>query len=154
MYSQCPECQARFRVTAEVLRTAHGTVRCGRCGSAFDALARLTDSLSEPPTVAGFVDPASMLPPDLTPEITGTYLQASGDGQGMSGRPRTDPTAERIEPEFHLSADDNERVFVDPRDWQKQYGADRHNVPGFDAPANDDSMDDGDRMSAADSAAG
>ncbi len=43
MYSQCPECQARFRVTADDLRAAHGTVRCGRCGSAFDALARLSE---------------------------------------------------------------------------------------------------------------
>jgi predicted Zn finger-like uncharacterized protein len=43
MYSQCPDCQTRFRVTAAALRAAHGTVRCGRCGSAFDALERLSD---------------------------------------------------------------------------------------------------------------
>ena len=45
MYTQCPDCQTRFRVTADALRAAHGTVRCGRCGSAFDALVRLTDTL-------------------------------------------------------------------------------------------------------------
>jgi len=44
MYTQCPDCQTRFRVTAGVLRAARGTVRCGRCGSAFDALERLSDS--------------------------------------------------------------------------------------------------------------
>ncbi len=44
MYTQCPDCQTRFRVTAAALRAAHGTVRCGRCGSAFDALPRLTDA--------------------------------------------------------------------------------------------------------------
>ncbi len=53
MYTQCPDCQTRFRVTADALRAAHGTVRCGRCGSAFDALARLSDALPRPePEVA------------------------------------------------------------------------------------------------------
>jgi predicted Zn finger-like uncharacterized protein len=45
MYTQCPDCQTRFRVTAGALRAAHGTVRCGRCGSAFDALVHLSDAL-------------------------------------------------------------------------------------------------------------
>ena len=45
MYSQCPECLTRFRVPAAALRAAHGTVRCGQCGSAFDALPRLSDTL-------------------------------------------------------------------------------------------------------------
>jgi predicted Zn finger-like uncharacterized protein len=48
MYTQCPDCQTRFRVTANALRAAHGTVRCGRCGSAFDALPRLSDTLPPP----------------------------------------------------------------------------------------------------------
>jgi len=43
MYTQCPECGTAFRVTAEVLRKAAGKVRCGGCGSAFNAL----DFLSE-----------------------------------------------------------------------------------------------------------
>jgi predicted Zn finger-like uncharacterized protein len=45
MYTQCPDCQTRFRVTAGALRAAHGTVRCGRCSSAFDALVSLSDTL-------------------------------------------------------------------------------------------------------------
>ena len=48
MYSQCPECHARFRVTAAALRAANGTVRCGRCGGAFNALATLSDTLPDP----------------------------------------------------------------------------------------------------------
>lgn len=48
MYTQCPDCQTRFRVTADALRAAHGTVRCGRCGSAFDALLRLSDTPPRP----------------------------------------------------------------------------------------------------------
>ncbi len=68
MYTQCPDCQTRFRVTAAVLRAARGTVRCGRCGSAFDALDRLSDSL-EPPEPA--LEPLfiSVPPISLTPEV-------------------------------------------------------------------------------------
>src|SRR4051794_26127177 len=129
MYSQCPECQTRFRVTAEVLRIAHGTVRCGRCGSAFNALARLTDTLAAPLPAADFVAPAAVLPPEILP-ITGAngFLDAGANGHS------TNHGAAPSLPEFHFTANDIERVVVDSRDWQRQFGADRHEVPGFDAP--------------------
>lgn len=99
MYSQCPECQARFRVTADALRAAHGTVRCGRCGCAFDALARLSDTV--PPAAA---DPA---------------VQRLGtSGTVVAVRPEAVTTSE-----YHFSADDLEKVFIDARDWQQQFGA-------------------------------
>jgi predicted Zn finger-like uncharacterized protein len=68
MYTQCPECGTAFRVTAEVLRQAAGKVRCGGCGSAFNAL----DFLSEqrpvtpepPPPEEGPAEPAPE-PPEL-----------------------------------------------------------------------------------------
>jgi predicted Zn finger-like uncharacterized protein len=68
MYTQCPDCQTRFRVTAAVLRAARGTVRCGRCGSAFDALDRLSDSLepAEPALEPLFI---SVPPISLSPEV-------------------------------------------------------------------------------------
>ena len=98
MYSQCPECQARFRVTAHALRAAHGTVRCGRCGCAFDALARLSDT----------VPPASG---DAT-------VQRLGAGDAVLS---VTPGAV-ITSEYHFSADDLEKVFIDARDWQQQFG--------------------------------
>lgn len=98
MYSQCPECQARFRVSAEALRAAHGTVRCGRCGSAFDALARLSDTV---PPAAG---PAP--------------VERSHGGPALVS---VTPDAV-ITTEYHFSADDLEKVFIDARDWQKQFG--------------------------------
>ena len=68
MYTQCPECGTAFRVTAEVLKKAAGKVRCGGCGSAFNAL----DFLSEqkpvtpvPPAPADEPVPASPEPPRL-----------------------------------------------------------------------------------------
>ncbi len=48
MYTQCPECQIAFRVTALVLQQASGRVRCGGCGHAFSALDHLSESLPEP----------------------------------------------------------------------------------------------------------
>jgi predicted Zn finger-like uncharacterized protein len=100
MYSQCPECQTRFRVTAEVLRAAHGTVRCGRCGSAFDALDRLSD-----------------MPPPLRRALDAPSVAEAG--VALAALPDQVPAAE-----YHFTADDIEKVFIDAREWQKQFGAD------------------------------
>ena len=45
MYTQCPQCEAAFRITVDVLQQARGQVRCGSCDHAFNAL----DHLSEQP---------------------------------------------------------------------------------------------------------
>lgn len=85
--TQCPNCQTTFRVTSEILRVAHGQVRCGRCHTQFDALERL---IEEAP--GGLVESGRFLKPsepqieveepaaqeDITLEgrrieITGTY---------------------------------------------------------------------------------
>lgn len=55
MYTQCPECDVAFRVTAEVLKQAAGKVRCGGCGIAFNALLYLSE---ENPTTTRRADPA------------------------------------------------------------------------------------------------
>lgn len=49
MYTQCPECEIAFRVTAEVLKQAAGKVRCGGCGVAFNALAHLSEAMPAAP---------------------------------------------------------------------------------------------------------
>jgi predicted Zn finger-like uncharacterized protein len=108
MYSQCPECHTRFRVTAEVLRVARGTVRCGRCGSAFDALDRLSDTV-----------PPARIDADQRPDDRG--------GVALLAVPDAVVAAE-----YHFTADDLEKVFIDAQDWQKQFG------PGGDATAGDD----------------
>lgn len=48
MYTQCPHCATRYRISAEQLRAAGGRVRCTQCERAFDALARLTDAPPPP----------------------------------------------------------------------------------------------------------
>ena len=67
MYTQCPECSVAFRVTAEVLRQAAGKVRCGGCGSAFNALEYLSE---QKPESKPATDPQPDLP-ELTPDAPG-----------------------------------------------------------------------------------
>src|SRR5258708_2570569 len=58
MLTVCPKCALSLAVTAEDLRVAHGYVRCGRCSSVFNALARLTEE-RQPPEAAEAAPPAS-----------------------------------------------------------------------------------------------
>jgi len=53
MYTQCPDCNTAFRVTANVLRQAAGKVRCGGCGHAFNALDYLSETPPEQPQPRG-----------------------------------------------------------------------------------------------------
>ena len=59
MLTICPKCALTLVVTAEDLRVAQGYVRCGRCSSVFNALARLTE---EEQTSAESVEPAPPAP--------------------------------------------------------------------------------------------
>ena len=68
MYTQCPECEIAFRVTADVLKQAAGMVRCGGCSHAFNALAFLSESM--PKQVAA--ESANEAVPELKPEIIET----------------------------------------------------------------------------------
>src|SRR3974390_1666296 len=48
MFTVCPKCALTLVVTAADLRIAQGYVRCGRCSSVFNALARLSDERQQP----------------------------------------------------------------------------------------------------------
>ncbi len=43
MFTHCPHCDTCFRVTSEQLKSAQGSVRCGRCFGTFNALEHLVD---------------------------------------------------------------------------------------------------------------
>src|SRR6059058_4760989 len=55
MFTVCPKCALTLVVSAEDLRVAQGYVRCGRCSSVFNALARLTEEgqIAAEPAVDG-----------------------------------------------------------------------------------------------------
>src|SRR5262245_4320655 len=63
MLTQCPSCQTTFRVTSEILRVAHGQVRCGRCQTQFDALERLIEE-----TDSGEIQSGRYQRPNRAPE--------------------------------------------------------------------------------------
>ncbi len=46
MYTRCSECETLFRVTRAQLNAARGQVRCGHCGTVFDALASLREEFT------------------------------------------------------------------------------------------------------------
>jgi predicted Zn finger-like uncharacterized protein len=98
MYTQCPECLARFRVAAADLSAAGGTVRCGRCGSSFNALASLSDTV---------------------PPSPGYVVEGGGPGEEVELGTPDEPVAGV---EFHFTADDIESVFAQPGGWPRRTG--------------------------------
>jgi predicted Zn finger-like uncharacterized protein len=92
MLTQCPSCQTTFRVTSEILRVAHGQVRCGRCQTQFDALERLIEETD-------------------TGEIQ--------SGRQRPGRTPAPPPPEEVEPE-DIEAEDIESGDVEPQDIESQ----------------------------------
>ena len=75
MFTVCPKCALTLVVSAEDLRVAQGYVRCGRCSSVFNALARLTEEgqiaaesfETEAPAPAASPTPPPA-PPDASPQ--------------------------------------------------------------------------------------
>ncbi|MGI9245851.1 MAG: hypothetical protein ACR2I8_04000, partial [Steroidobacteraceae bacterium] len=89
-------------MTAAALRAAQGTVRCGCCGSAFDALQSLSDTLPDEPDAAT----------PFAPVVDEFGMDLADDGGSAN-----DP----IVTEFHFSADDIEQVFSEARDWNRHF---------------------------------
>ena len=50
MYTECPDCRTAFRLNARILKQAHGRVRCGGCGSTFNAIDHLSEDLPDDKT--------------------------------------------------------------------------------------------------------
>ena len=122
MFTQCPDCGTVFRVSAQALRAAQGTVRCGICSSSFNAL----EALSEHPVPQQGEEPAhddtitvEELPGNEVIELSGIYEGPSegpgdeedADGAGGEGRDeddgRTDEEPVRADPAGADEADES-----------------------------------------------
>lgn len=75
MFTVCPKCALTLVVTAADLRVAQGYVRCGRCSSVFNALARLADDRS-----AGAADAAAATDAPAASVAEDDIEVAAGDG--------------------------------------------------------------------------
>lgn len=118
MYTQCPDCQVTFKVTAEVLQQARGRVRCGNCGEAFNAL----DHLSESPPVSQPLAPPDPETERKSQELLNTLNQMVGpediriEDTGIEWRVVDDEVAppEDSETGEHKLADDGSPTDGDP----------------------------------------
>ena len=116
MFTICPKCALTLVVTAADLRVAQGYVRCGRCSSVFNALARLTDER------AGGVSTEQESLPGETPEPpqTAGALGAQVPEAALSGETapsQGDDDDDAIPDdalEFDPTRTDLSAVFVDP----------------------------------------
>src|SRR5215472_11870817 len=98
MYTACPNCKTRFRVSAAQLKAAQGQVQCGKCHEVFDAFWALegnnSDPQAEPPTRPN-LDPVSATaapPPELDTIIrAGSPRKSSKKKQEVEAEPMTQP---------------------------------------------------------------
>ena len=120
MLTICPKCALTLLVTAEDLRVAQGYVRCGRCSSVFNALARLTEERQEPegPPESAPTQPSVEESPTSTPT---SVASAPGEARENDAPPPPPPPAVSDEDaipddalEFDPARTDASSVFVEP----------------------------------------
>src|ERR1700730_17032617 len=104
MFTVCPKCALTLVVTAEDLRVAQGYVRCGRCSSVFNALARLAEEQQAPeasvegaPPAPAASPPSEHAPPQTPPPASPAPAQAP-----QANAPRPSATDEDAIPEEAL----------------------------------------------------
>jgi predicted Zn finger-like uncharacterized protein len=129
MFTVCPKCALTLVVTAADLRVAQGYVRCGRCSSVFNALARLTEerqaeapgeAVQTPRAPTDLPAPAPSQPPPAQAQPRGAPPQAATTAApGTTPSPATTGTeAEDVIPdddlEFHPDRADVSALFIEP----------------------------------------
>lgn len=140
MFTICPKCALTLVVTAADLRVAQGHVRCGRCSSVFNALARLTEdrqaaSAEAPPPPASAASPPSPLPPPPPDPLPSEAAQhapgaaTSTDEPALAGHSAPPADVDAISEEaleFNPATTSAESVFVQPRpdpQWEAATGS-------------------------------
>src|SRR5882762_5294747 len=111
MFTVCPKCALTLVVTAEDLRVAQGYVRCGRCSSVFNALARLAEERQTPAESVAPAPPApAASPPSEAPQTPPRAVKSNAPPQNV-----TDEDAIPEEAlEFDPAKTDVSSVFVEP----------------------------------------
>jgi len=106
MFTVCPKCALTLVVTTEDLRVAQGYVRCGRCSSVFNALARLAEDRG---TSEESVGPAPAAPPPASP-VPVQAPEANAPPQSVTDADAIPEDALEFDP----SKTDVSSVFVEP----------------------------------------
>jgi len=120
MLTICPKCALTLLVTAEDLRVAQGYVRCGRCSSVFNALARLTEERQEPegPPESAPTQPSVEESPASAPTSAASAPAQAREGDAPPPPPSAAVSDEDAIPDDALEFDpvrtDVSSVFVEP----------------------------------------
>jgi predicted Zn finger-like uncharacterized protein len=90
MYTRCPGCESLHVVNAELLAHSRGSVKCGRCGQKFDALASLFDEWPEagavaPPAGKRYRPPVLGSDQDLPAPFGPASREPPGSDRGRAG---------------------------------------------------------------------
>ena len=109
MFTVCPKCALTLAVTAADLRVAQGYVRCGRCSSVFNALARLTEERQ-----AGVTSEPLALLPETAPAAPEAARPEAAAAAAPPAAADTDARAVATEEslEFNPATTDVNSVFV------------------------------------------
>jgi len=120
MFTVCPKCALTLVVTTEDLRVAQGYVRCGRCSSVFNALARLAEDRQTPeervepsPPAPAAPPPSEQTPPQAPPPASAAPAQAPEANDPPQSAIDEDAIPEDAL-EFDPSKTDVSSVFVEP----------------------------------------
>src|ERR1700730_4865605 len=120
MFTVCPKCALTLVVTTEDLRVAQGYVRCGRCSSVFNALARLAEdgprseeSVEPAPAAPAASPPSEPTPPQNPPPASPAPAQAPEANAPPQSVTDKDAIPEEAL-EFDSSKTDVSSVFVEP----------------------------------------
>ena len=87
MYTQCPDCDVAFEITAEDLKQSGGKFRCRSCGTTFNATSKLSKNMPRqsatkktnkaPPKSTSKVSESDSGPDhDITAEQSGEFQQS------------------------------------------------------------------------------
>ena len=123
MFTVCPKCALTLVVTAADLRVAQGYVRCGRCSSVFNALARLSErqaaeaSQTDPPLAAtasgrDLSDAAPSTPSSTAPGAPQTGIPAPPPATPALESPADEAVISETALEFNPDTTDVNSVFV------------------------------------------
>jgi predicted Zn finger-like uncharacterized protein len=140
MFTVCPKCALTLVVTAADLRVAQGYVRCGRCSSVFNAIARLSEEQRGAAAAAAGAPavpaaPETMPPPARAP--TEESLEDAAPAAAEESAAESAPEENESALEFNPETTDVNSVFVqaapDP-EWTAATGSFKARVAASESP--------------------
>jgi predicted Zn finger-like uncharacterized protein len=117
MFTVCPKCALTLVVTAADLRVAQGYVRCGRCSSVFNALARLSEDRGAPAAEGASAPVSAAESAPAAPAAPAAAPASESAAPASAAEVPAETDAEAIPEdalEFDASRTDVNQVFVQP----------------------------------------